>query len=137
MEFSKKEVILAISFSESVQFMAKMVNEQTRELAFDHTPYPASFSEDMIGEIDFVIQYYFRQVFNGDLDPEEPLVGAPVFDDPIDDLNFKLDHYKPEFILELKKTLEVQDARTMNNYAQEMLKFAVEKKKKTSEKETK
>ena len=133
MDFSQKEIHLAINFAENVQFLAKMVNEQTRELAFDHTPYPDSFSEEMIGEIDFVIQYYFRQVFNGDLDPEEPLVGAPVFDEPLDDLNFKLENYKPEFILELKKTLEVKDARTMNNYAQEMLKFAVEKKKKTSE----
>lgn len=137
MEFSKKEVHLAIHFAENIQFMAKVVDKTTRELAFDHTAFPKDFSEEMKGEIDFVIQYFFRQVFNGDLDPEEPLIGAAVFDDPLEELNWKLDTYKPDFVLELKKTLEVPDPRQMNSYAQEMLKFSVEKKRQEKEKEKK
>ena len=130
MDFTKKEVHQALNFVEGIQFVAKVVDEATRQLEFDHTAFPPTMGEDMKGELDFVIHYYYRQIFNGDLDPDEPLVGAPVFDDPLEELNWKLDNYKPEFVLEVKKTLEVKDARQMNSYAQEMLKFAVEKKPK-------
>ncbi len=56
--------------------------------------------------------------------------GWPEFENALAEINYKLERFKPEFLLELKKTLGVNDHRQMNPYAREMLKFSVETQRK-------
>ena len=127
MEFDRKEIELALSYAEFTDFKASLDNHG--QIIFTRSPLPEGLGDEMVEEISFVADYYQRMIFNGDLEPDTPDLTMPEFDDPIEEINFKLKRYQSEFSLELRKTLGVEDHRTINPYARVMLEFAADQEK--------
>ena len=124
-EFAKEEIELALRYSEVALFEASLGSEG--EVVFNRTPLPEEMSDAMKEEIDFVADYYQRTIFNMELDSEEaPDPKIPDFDDPLEEINFKLDYYKSEFETELRKTLGVSIHRQLNPYSRMLMQYSAE-----------
>ena len=123
MEFDQTQIRLALDYAERARFQAKLI--PTGEIVFERSPYPVDLTEELRQEIEFVADFYQRQIFQGDLDPEPENLppGWPEFEDAVSEINYKLDRFMPEFQLEIKKTLGIEEPRQVNQYAQEMLRF--------------
>ena len=131
MEYDQTQIRLALQYAEAAAFTADL-DPATGLLRFHRSPLPEGLSRELAEEVEFVADYFQRQIFQGDLDPEPDEVppGWPEFENALAEINYKLERFKPEFLLELKKTLGVNDHRQMNPYAREMLKFSVETQRK-------
>ncbi|OGG94084.1 MAG: hypothetical protein A2527_09550 [Candidatus Lambdaproteobacteria bacterium RIFOXYD2_FULL_50_16] len=125
-EFSAKDIDLALQYAQYSLFEASLGKEG--EVIFQRSPLPIGLSEALTEEINFVADYFQRMVFEGDLDPEDPDPRVPDFDDPLAEINFKLDFYKSEFTIELKKSLGVTNHRQINPYAHALLQHSAEVK---------
>lgn len=123
MEYDRKELELVLGYAEFAEFTAKVLPDGT--IDFTRSPLPEGLSEELAGEVEFVAEFYQRSVFQGDLDDENDHT-MPDFDDPIDELNFKLKRYQGEFMLELKKSLGIADHRSINPFARAMLQYSAE-----------
>ncbi len=130
MEFAQNEVALAIEYAKQAEFKAYL-SPANGEIQFTRSPLPQGLSTAMQEEIEFVAAYFQRQIFQGDLDPEPNEIPQdwPTFHTALEEINYKLKRFHAEFVLELKKSLGVQEPRQMNPYAQEMLKHSIEVKR--------
>lgn len=126
MAYSSKELELALDYAETAVFQAYLNPEDKGQVLFERTPLPEGISEELAEEIEFVADYYQRQIFAGDLDPEEPEPGWPEFEDVIAEINFKLKRFQSEFALEVRKSLGIEKHRQINPYARVMLEFQAE-----------
>ena len=123
-DFTKEDIELAIAYADFAQFEAH--RDDHGEVTFTRSPLPKEMSEAMAEEVEFVADYFQRTIFGRELDSDDPDPKIPDFDDPIEEMNFKLDFYKGEFATEIRKSLGVSEIRQMNPFARAMLLHSAE-----------
>ncbi|MDT8447724.1 MAG: hypothetical protein RRB13_12615 [bacterium] len=124
MEFDRHQLEMALAYAEFAEISAKLMPDG--QIQFERSALPEGLEPELIEEINFVADYYQRSVFNGDLESDELDATVPGFDDPLEELNFKLKRYQGEFVTELKKTLGIADHRSINPFARAMLLYSAE-----------
>ena len=123
MQYDRKELELALGYAEFAEFSAQVLPDGSIE--FKRSPLPEGIGPELAEEVEFVAEFYQRSVFQGDLDDDNDHT-MPEFDDPLEELNFKLKRYQGEFMVELKKSLGIADHRQINPFARAMLQYSAE-----------
>lgn len=125
-KYNPNDLRLAVEYAESAKFKAKVHPNGTIE--FDRSPYPEDISEEVAKQLDFCADVYQYAAFNGDFERSDEDGHTREFNSPMEGLNFSLDHYKYEFVMEVKKMLEIENPVTGNRYAMAMVNHADEMK---------
>ncbi len=136
MSFTEKEINLALGYAENLKVIAKLDPQDGKSILFYRSDQvPRELSEDIKEMIELCIEYHQRSVFTGEYIDGDDNPPARYSKDPIEDINFNLDHYKPKFIEQVRKALDLDQEnnqpkeRKLTPYAQAMLDFQKKGKK--------
>ncbi|NQU65885.1 MAG: hypothetical protein HQ517_16615 [SAR324 cluster bacterium] len=142
MAFSIEEAASALAYIKQLRIIAELNSGDGKTLFFNRIPVmPESFSEDIQSILEICIEYHQRSVFTGEhlsQDKNPPLSHAT---NPLDEINYFLEHYKPLLIKEVEKGLDIavpsekdlDPERKISPYAKAMLKHRAEQRKNKSE----
>ncbi len=139
MSFSEEEAASALAYIKQLKIIAELNPEDGKTLCFKRLPaMPDSFSSDVQSVLEICIEYHQRSVFTGEhfgQDKNPPTFQAT---DPLEEINFFLEHYKPLLIREVEKGLDIVEPtdkdlrpeRVATPFVQAMLKHRAEQGKK-------
>lgn len=140
MSYSPEEAEKALAFAKKLKITADVDSRDGKTLCFIRTPeIPDDLDPEIISTLEICIEYHQRSVFTGEylsLDANPPIYRSA--GNPLEEINFFLDHYKREFIKEVEKGLdlnqEVYDEkrpkRKITPFAKVMMKHRAQQRKK-------
>lgn len=140
MSYTPEEVAQARAFAEELKITADVDPRDGKTLCFIRTPeIPESFNDEIKSTLDLCIEYHQRSVFTGEylsIDPNPPDYRSA--SNPLDEINFFLNHYKDEFLKEVDKGLDLNEdiyddkrpKRKMTPFAKIMMKHQAQQRKK-------
>lgn len=133
MSYSQPELDIALKYVKTVKVIAEFDPHDKKIIQFHRDPsIPESLSKEVIELIECCFQFFQRTVFTGEYDLFEENQPKLDFKDIIEELNFKLDHHKDNFIYEVKKSLGLIEEKIetqpdqkikISRYAQAMLNY--------------
>ncbi len=121
MGFNQKEIDDAIEFAETRSFKAELKHQSTINFIRIPAVIPDHIRPKVAEVLEDCAEYFERTVFMGEYEPRKDDPPLPDFDNSLDDINYKLDYFREEYVFEVKKAVDAEKI-THSLFAQTMLK---------------